>query len=129
MTQLDRRGVLSLAAASAAGVVLGAPSPAMADPTAATMSDRIAPTASPDKARTLVTRTYEQQTARAAGMWNALISVADADGSLGYAVDDSADDIVEAYSVNKIAVAVAVLDKIDRGLLTLDQRIEVPESL
>jgi beta-lactamase class A len=31
--------------------------------------------------------------------------------------------------VNKIAVATAVLDKIDRGLLTLDQRVDVPASI
>ncbi|WP_309232271.1 serine hydrolase [Micromonospora tarensis] len=40
-----------------------------------------------------------------------------------------ADRRIEAYSVNKIAVATAVLDKVDRGLLTLDQRVEVTEAI
>jgi hypothetical protein len=38
------------------------------------------------------------------------------------AVEDTADERVEAYSVNKIAVAAAVLDKVDRGVLRLDLR-------
>ncbi|MFF0720004.1 MULTISPECIES: serine hydrolase [unclassified Micromonospora] len=41
------------------------------------------------------------------------------------AVDESASLPVEAYSVNKIAVATAVLDTVDRGRLALDQQVEV----
>jgi beta-lactamase class A len=38
-------------------------------------------------------------------------------------------EVVEAYSVNKIGVATAVLDKVDRGLITLDQQVQVPASI
>jgi hypothetical protein len=38
-------------------------------------------------------------------------------GAVAPAVVADPDRVVEAYSVNKIAVAVAVLDKVDRGLL------------
>ena len=46
-------------------------------------------------------------------------------GAAAPAVVGDPDRVVEAYSVNKIAVAVAVLDKVDRGLLALDQRVDV----
>ena len=55
--------------------------------------------------------------------------MADPDGTLAPAVEDKADERVEAYSVNKIAVATAVLDKIDRGLLRLDQRVDVTADI
>jgi beta-lactamase class A len=55
--------------------------------------------------------------------------VADPAGTVEPAVDDKSDDLVEAYSVNKVAVATAVLDKIDRGLLTLDQRVDVTADI
>ncbi|MBB5959233.1 beta-lactamase class A [Saccharothrix tamanrassetensis] len=54
--------------------------------------------------------------------------MADADGVVEPAVEDEPDRVVEAYSVNKVAVAVAVLDKVDRGLVTLDQRVDVTAS-
>src|SRR5207237_8064650 len=38
-------------------------------------------------------------------------------------------DIGQAYSVNQIAVAAALLDKVDRGLLTLDQRVDVTADI
>ncbi|MFI7022088.1 serine hydrolase [Micromonospora sp. NPDC049900] len=44
-------------------------------------------------------------------------------------MDESADRRVEAYSVNKIAVATAVLDTVDRGLLALDRQVEVTAEL
>jgi hypothetical protein len=67
---------------------------------------------------------YRAQTARAGGTWNSFITVADPDGTLVPAVEDKPDEIVEAYSVNKIGVSTAVLDKIDRGLLS-DERARV----
>ncbi|HVK25078.1 MAG TPA: serine hydrolase [Actinokineospora sp.] len=72
---------------------------------------------------------YERETGIALGTWASYISVSDVDGVPTAAVDVRADEVVEAYSVNKIAVAVAVLDKIDRGLLTLDQRVEVTSAI
>lgn len=72
---------------------------------------------------------YERQTVAAGGNWQAYVSVADPAGAPVVAVSDEPDRRIEAYSVNKIAVAVAVLDKVDRGLLTLDQRVEVTEAI
>ncbi|MGW0504002.1 serine hydrolase [Micromonospora sp. NPDC003241] len=45
------------------------------------------------------------------------------------AVDEAAQRRVEAYSVNKIAVATAVLDTVDRGRLALDQQVEVTAAI
>ncbi|MEU4805994.1 serine hydrolase [Actinosynnema sp. NPDC023587] len=82
-----------------------------------------------DRARRRIAREYRRETRRAGGTWSSLIGVADPDGVLGTAVEDDADRVVEAYSVNKVAVAVAVLDQVDRGLLTLDRRVEVTEEI
>ncbi|MFD8500707.1 serine hydrolase [Amycolatopsis sp. NPDC059657] len=107
--QVNRRVLLGLGAATAA--VLATATPALAE----------TETASPQKR---VRRVYERQSSRAGGTWNSFISVA---GSTE--VEDKADELVEAYSVNKIAVATAVLDKVDRGLLKLDQRVDVPADI
>ena len=72
---------------------------------------------------------YQAKSARAGGTWNSAISVANADGTLTPAVQDKPDDVVQAYSVNKVAVATALLDKVDRGLLTLDQRVDVTADI
>ncbi|HEU5108544.1 MAG TPA: serine hydrolase [Micromonosporaceae bacterium] len=91
---------------------------------AADDADTAGPPATPEAARRRIARVYDRETARAGGTWSSMISVTD-----GTAVSAGADTVVEAYSVNKIAVATAVLDKVDRGLLTLDQRVEVPASI
>ncbi|WP_217280218.1 serine hydrolase [Kibdelosporangium persicum] len=80
--------------------------------------------ATPDRARRRVRWIHDVESARAGGTWNSYISVAD-----GVAVDQGSDDLVEAYSVNKVAAAVAVLDKIDRGLLKLTDQVEVPADI
>jgi beta-lactamase class A len=67
---------------------------------------------------------YRKAAGKAGGVWNAYASVAGIE-----AVADGADEVVPAYSVNKVAVAVAVLDKVDGGLLALDQRIEVTSAI
>ncbi|WP_223884417.1 serine hydrolase [Micromonospora craniellae] len=71
---------------------------------------------------------YRRERTRAGGDWQAYVSLAGPDGPL-VAVDESAEQRVAAYSVNKIAVAAAVLDTVDRGLLALDQRVEVTAEL
>lgn len=71
-----------------------------------------------------VARSYRRAASDAGGVWNACISVAGVP-----AVAVGVDEVVQAYSVNKIPVAVAVLDKVDRGLLSLAQRIEVTEAI
>jgi beta-lactamase class A len=71
-----------------------------------------------------VARGYAHEVAKAQGTWSSFISVGGA-----IAVEAEADSVVDAYSVNKLAVAAAVLDKIDRGLLTLDQRVDVTAAI
>ena len=83
----------------------------------------------PEQVRGFVARVYRQETQRAGGIWNGYISVANGGGTIDVAVDDFSNDLVEAFSVNKVAVATAVLDKVDRGLLTLDQHIEVTAAI
>jgi beta-lactamase class A len=128
-SKLNRRAALGLGAAAAAGAALGSTAIAAAEevPPGQTPSE---PTPStPEQACNRVNKVYQRETTRAAGVWNSLITVANPDGTLGPAVEDKPDELVEAYSVNKIAVATAVLDKIDRGLLTLDQRVDVTADI
>jgi len=84
---------------------------------------------SPQRAAVAVRRVYRARSARAGGTWNSYISVADTGGTLVPAVQDKPDDVVQAYSVNKVAVATALLDKVDRGLITLDQRVDVTADI
>jgi beta-lactamase class A len=83
----------------------------------------------PELARRRVKAVYDLAADAAGGVWNSYISVADPDGTPVAAVDVGSDDLVEAFSVNKLPAAIAVLDKVDRGLITLDQRIDVPASI
>lgn len=72
-----------------------------------------------------VAAAYRRERVRAGGNWYSYVTVACPTGVLRVAAQENPDTVVEAYSVNKIAVAAAVLDKVDRGLLALDQRMEV----
>ncbi|SER96823.1 serine hydrolase [Actinokineospora terrae] len=108
-TGVNRRAALGLGAAAVAVVGTGIPAAAAAG--GRTPAERIQ-------------RCYRAETARAGGAWQALIS------HLGQpVVAEHADDLVEAYSVNKVAVAVAVLDKVDRGQASLAQRLEVTAEI
>lgn len=127
--QMNRRTALGLATTVAAGAVLATGSPASAETPVETTDSIGGHPTTPRQVRRFVEDVYRQQTRRAGGTWNSYISVANADGSLGAAVDHDADVVVEAYSVNKIAVALAVLDKVDRGLLSLTQQVEVTEAI
>jgi beta-lactamase class A len=110
--KLNRRSALSLGTAATATAVLGS----------ATMSASASQTEADPAQR--VARVYARAVEGAKGTWSSLVTV----GSTT-AVETGADTVVEAYSVNKIAVATAVLDKIDRGLLTLDQRVDVTADI
>lgn len=115
MSGMNRRAALGAGSAAAAAVILGTGRPA-AGSTAETEG-------SPQRR---VTTVYHREALRAGGTWNSYISLT---GSAGAAVSVGADERVEAFSVNKVAVAVAVLDKVDRGLLRLDQRVEVTADI
>ncbi|MBN6033919.1 serine hydrolase [Amycolatopsis sp. 195334CR] len=111
--------MLGLGGAAAAGVVLASASPASAEDEEIVAVDAAS-------ANRKIARVYARETRRARGTWSSYIGVAGAETA---AVADRADEVVEAYSVNKIAVAAAVLDKVDRGLLTLDQRVDVTADI
>lgn len=110
---VSRRSALGLGTAAAAGTVLGTGG------SAAAAQDVV--TGSPTRR---VSYVYAREVARAEGVWSSLLTVGP-----DVAVEERADVVVNAQSVNKIAVATAVLDKIDRGLLTLDQRVEVTADI
>jgi beta-lactamase class A len=128
-SQLNRRAALGLGATAAAGVVLRSTAVASAEETEPGQALPQPTPTTPEQARRRVGKVYRRETTRAAGIWNSLITVADRDGILAPAVQDEADERVEAYSVNKLAVAAAVLDKVDRGLLRLDQRVDVTADI
>ena len=73
-----------------------------------------------------IRRAYRAATARAGGTWRSLVTVA---GSARPAVEERADEVVRAASVNKLAIACAVLDLVDRGALRLDRRLELKPEL
>ncbi|GAA3520263.1 serine hydrolase [Actinocatenispora rupis] len=80
-------------------------------------------------ARATVRAAYRRRSRTAGGTWHAYVSVTGPDGAPTVAVDDDATATVQAYSVNKVAVAVAVLDTVDRGRLALDRTVEVTADL
>ncbi|HKT06251.1 MAG TPA: serine hydrolase [Rugosimonospora sp.] len=63
---------------------------------------------------------YARESARAGGAWHAYVTAAGQE-----LVARDADRVVRAGSVQKLAVAVALLDKVDRGELALEQRLEL----
>src|SRR5439155_13063626 len=73
-----------------------------------------------------IRRAYRAATARSGGVWRSLVTVA---GSARPVVDERADEVVRAASVNKLAIACAVLDLVDRGALRLDRRLTLTEDL
>ncbi|MEU3457354.1 serine hydrolase [Micromonospora sp. NPDC006766] len=122
---MNRRTALGLGTVATAGAVLGLTNPAMGAPAGASGG-------SGEKGGSPSSRVadaYQREKIRAGGNWYSYVSVAGVGGAPQAAVQERADRVVEAYSVNKIAVAVAVLDKVDRGLLTLDQRVEVTAAI
>ncbi|MEV4629589.1 serine hydrolase [Micromonospora sp. NPDC049523] len=124
-TTVNRRTALGFGTAATAGLVFGTGSGASAAPT----PDRGAATDAIGPAERRVGKIYYRASTEAGGTWRARISVNAPDGSALTAVDQGSDDRVEAYSVNKVAVAVAVLDKVDRGLLQLNQTVEVSAAI
>lgn len=121
--RMNRRAALGLGTAVAGAMATAAVSdPALAAP-------RTRRPRSASGARDVISDVYQKQAAAAGGTWNSYISVPDPDGTLVPAVHDGSDEIVQAYSVNKIPVASVVLDKIDRGDLKLDDQVSVTEDI
>lgn len=111
---MSRRSALGLGAAATATAALGTSSPAAA--AGASGSSRIR-------------NTYLREKARAGGTWHTHIAGVDATGQLTPIVEDDADHVTQGYSVQKLAVATAVMDKIDRGELSLGQKLDLPGDI
>ncbi|AOS63575.1 serine hydrolase [Actinoalloteichus hymeniacidonis] len=126
---LNRRAALSwgLGTVAAASTVWGTSLTATAQEAGVARQTRGVVSAA--SASNAVAEVYQTESVRAGGVWNSLVTVVDAAGTAVPAVEEAADEVVEAYSVNKIAVAVAVLDKVDRGLISLDQQLEVSADI
>lgn len=76
-----------------------------------------------------INETYRRIVRRTGGKWWSYITMTQTDGSIAPVVGDEIDQVVSIYSVNKVAVAAAVWDKIERGELALDQKIELRADL
>ncbi|MBP2477133.1 beta-lactamase class A [Crossiella equi] len=129
---INRRRALGLGTVAAAGAVLGSPMVAAAQTQvreSAPADDDTTTPADSAAARRRIERVYKLGRTWARGTWSAIITVTDPDGTPVPAVAEEADRVVDAQSVNKLAVATAVLDKVDRGLLKLDQRVEVTADI
>lgn len=129
--KINRRGALGLGTAVAAGTVLAAGGGAGAANAleAGETADEVSPATSVAQACDRVRRIYERHSAVAGGTWRAYITVADSAGNQHVAVDDESDVVVDALSVNKIAIATAVLDKADRGLIAMTDLIDVTKEI
>jgi beta-lactamase class A len=120
-SNLNRRALLGLGATATVGAALGVARIASAAENPANGTSQ--------RSTAEINSVYRREANRAGGVWNSFITVADPSGASKTAVEDKPDELVEAYSVNKIAVATAVLDKIDRGELSLGQRVTVTADI
>jgi beta-lactamase class A len=73
---------------------------------------------------------YAAAVAGAGGRWSAYVAAVGPRGGAEPLIEGDADRVVEAASVQKLAVAVAVLAKVDDGDLALDRRLRLrPEDV
>ncbi|KXK60716.1 hypothetical protein AWW66_17345 [Micromonospora rosaria] len=122
--KVSRRVALGLGAATAA--LVAAPRPALAAP--APGADPAADHAPLDPTQR-IRQAYRTRTRQAGGVWHSHVARVDATGALRTVLADDADRVTHGYSVQKLAVAVAVLDAIDRGQLRLDQRLDLTADI
>lgn len=123
MQKINRRALLGVGAGTVAlaGTGFGVQQ--------ALAEDAVDVASTPDDAASLIKTTYTNAAKAAGGWWKGYISVMGADGKLVKAVDKGSDDVLEAWSCNKVPVAAAILDQVDSGKLALDQLIEVTEDI
>ncbi|MEU6248419.1 serine hydrolase [Glycomyces sp. NPDC047010] len=116
---MQRRDVVKLGAAvTAAGAVIGTGTAAHAE----TSATQAAITADRIKA------VYDAESAKAGGTWQAKVTLLNG-GETVTAVDQNSASVQTAASVNKLGIALGVLDKIDRGELALDDRITLTSDI
>ncbi|MEV0651249.1 serine hydrolase [Phytomonospora sp. NPDC050363] len=107
---LNRRKALGLGVGGALAATIGTSAPAAAS--TATLKEA-----------------YNAQTAAAGGNWYTKVTKVDAAGTWTSIITDDPDKVIDGASVQKLAVATAVLDKVDRGLLQLDQKVTLSSDL
>ncbi|MGA8113664.1 MAG: serine hydrolase [Actinocatenispora sp.] len=108
-------GLGGAAAVTAAGIGTGA--------TVGCRSEASPPT------RSDLSGVYRHVTAKAGGRWHSLVTTVH-DRASATVVEQDADAVIAGASIQKLAVAVAVLDKVDRGELALDQTLDLrPEFI
>ena len=73
----------------------------------------------------LIKQVYETEKAQAGGLWHTHMAAVDATGAVTPFVEDDADHVTYGYSVQKLAVATAVLDKVDRGELSMTRKLDL----
>ncbi|MBC6458333.1 serine hydrolase [Actinomadura sp. HBU206391] len=117
---LNRRSVLGLGGAAAVGAATLAPlGPLVSAANAAERAPR---------GLANVKAVYAAQKKKAGGRWHSYVTAMQ-NGAWRNVIADDIDFVIEGASVQKLAVALAVLDKVDRGLLSLDQKLDLPESI
>lgn len=68
--------------------------------------------------------TYDRVSGQAGGTWHSYVTAVDG-GTTTTVIEQDIDYVVQGQSVQKLAVALAVLDKVDRGELSLGQKLEL----
>lgn len=124
--KLTRRAAIALGAGAAAVPLVGTPAAAAptTDPaTGLTAAERALPSGE------RIRRVYQRQKTRAGGTWHSYVTLVDAAGVPQPIVQDDADHVTKGYSVQKLAVATAVMDKIDRGELTLGTKLDLQADI
>ena len=117
---MERRDVIKLGAAvTAGGALLGSASAAHAEQSTAQATT----TAQAIKA------VWDTETAKAGGTWQGYVTLLSGTAAPVVAVDKSSKSIQTAASMNKLGIALGVLDKIDRGELALDDRITLTSDI
>jgi beta-lactamase class A len=118
MAHVSRRAALgsALGVGMVAAGAIGMAGPAAAAPVPAGSGSRIR-------------RTYQQQKGRAGGIWYSHIAMVDAAGVPQPVIEDDQDHVVHGYSVQKLAVATAVMDKVDRGELALGDTVPLTSGI
>ncbi|MGI5149781.1 serine hydrolase [Plantactinospora sp. CA-294935] len=126
---VSRRAAIGMGAAAAALAATGGPAAAAPATTVAVGRAPVGPPRVPRIPQTVIQQAYATQKARAGGVWHSHIAMVNAAGTLETVVADDADRVTHGYSVQKLAVAVAVMDKIDRGQLRLDQKLDLTADI
>ncbi|MFC3492482.1 serine hydrolase [Glycomyces rhizosphaerae] len=118
---MERRDVIKLGAAvTAGGAILGSASAAHAEQ----VSTQAAATSAAQ-----IKAIWDYETGNAGGTWQGYVTLLNGSGAPVVAVDQGSTSVQTAASINKLGIALGVLDKIDRGELALDDRITLTSDI